>query len=63
VTELYRTRRVSDRTHARVNELLGNAATVELVGILGYYALVSMLLNVFRAPLPAGEKPPFARRG
>ena len=63
ITELYRTRRVSDRTYARVNALLGNAATVELVGILGYYALVSMLLNVFRTPLPPGERTPFARRG
>jgi 4-carboxymuconolactone decarboxylase len=62
ISELYRTRRVSDRTYARVGALLGNAAMVELVGILGYYALVSMLLNVFRAPLPPGEKPPFARR-
>jgi 4-carboxymuconolactone decarboxylase len=61
-TELYRKRRVSDRTYARVTALLGNAATVELVGILGYYALVSMLLNVFRAALPPGEKLPFRER-
>jgi hypothetical protein len=40
-----------------------DAATVELVVILGYYVLVSMLLNVFRAPLPPGQNPPFARRG
>jgi hypothetical protein len=32
---------------------------VELVGTLGYYALVSMLLDTFKAPLPEGVKPGF----
>jgi 4-carboxymuconolactone decarboxylase len=62
ISELYHKRRVGDRTYMRVNAILGNTATVELVGILGYYALVSMLLNVFRAPLPPGEKLPFRER-
>jgi 4-carboxymuconolactone decarboxylase len=35
---------------------LGDAATVELVGILGYYALISMTLNVFRMLPPENEK-------
>jgi 4-carboxymuconolactone decarboxylase len=56
VHELYRTRRVTDRTYKRVHSLLGDAATVELVGILGYYALVSMTLNVFRMLPPENEK-------
>jgi 4-carboxymuconolactone decarboxylase len=43
----------------RVKKLLGAAGTVELVGILGYYAMVSMTLNTFRAPLPEGVKPGF----
>jgi 4-carboxymuconolactone decarboxylase len=63
VRELYRTRRVSDRTFKRVHDILGRAATIELVGILGYYALISMVLNVFRMPLPEGEPLPFAERG
>ena len=29
------------------------------VGILGYYVLISMTLNVFRMPLPEGEALPF----
>ena len=33
---------------------------VELVGILGYYVLISMTLNVFRAQLPEGAPLPFA---
>jgi 4-carboxymuconolactone decarboxylase len=56
ITELYATRRVSDSNYARVNTLLGNAATVELVGLLGYYALVAMTLNVFRM-MPPAEAP------
>ncbi len=60
ITELYRTRRVSARTYARVHKLIGDAAMVELVGILGYYALISMTLNVFATPLPDGAPLPFA---
>ena len=59
VKELYATRRVSDATYRRVHKLIGDAGMVELVGILGYYVLVSMTLNVFRMPLPAGKPAPF----
>ncbi len=60
VQELYKTRRVSDKTFARVRAILGEAATVEFVGILGYYVLISMILNVFRMAPPEGEPLPFA---
>ena len=60
IQELYKTRRVSDRNFARVRAVLGDAATVELVGILGYYVLISMILNVFRMSPPAGQPLPFA---
>ena len=59
VRELYATRRVSDATYKRVHKLLGDAAIVELVGILGYYAMVSMILNAFRMPVPEGTPAPF----
>ena len=59
VKELYATRRVSNATYARVQKLLGDAGVVELVGILGYYVLISMTLNVFRMPLPDGTPLPF----
>jgi 4-carboxymuconolactone decarboxylase len=29
---------------------------VDLVGILGYYTLISMTLNTFQVPLPEGIK-------
>jgi 4-carboxymuconolactone decarboxylase len=57
--ELYAKRRVSQANFKRINKLLGDAGTVELVGILGYYAMVSMTLNVFRMPLPENIKAPF----
>jgi 4-carboxymuconolactone decarboxylase len=60
IQELYKTRRVSDKTFGRVRALLGDAATVELIGILGYYVLISMILNVFRMSPPPGEALPFA---
>jgi 4-carboxymuconolactone decarboxylase len=53
VTELYKTRRVSDRTYKRVHALFGDAGTVDFVAILGYYALVAMMLDVFQAMPPA----------
>ena len=52
IQEVYKTKRASDRTYKRVQTLLGDKATVELVGILGYYALISMTLNVFRMMPP-----------
>ena len=61
--ELYAKRRVSTPTYNRVRKILGDAGTVELVGILGYYALVSMTLNTFRMPLPAGLATPFREPG
>ncbi len=60
IQELYKKRRVSDRTYKRVNDILGDAATVELVGILGYYVMISMTLNIFRMLPPEDEKLPFA---
>jgi 4-carboxymuconolactone decarboxylase len=62
IQELYKTRRVSDRTYNRVNAILGDTATVELVGILGYYALISMILNIFRMSPPQGEALPFVEK-
>ena len=50
---------MSSATYARVRKLLGDAGIVELVGILGYYVLISMTLNVFRVPLPKGAPLPF----
>jgi len=56
IQELYRTRRVSDRTYKKVSAFLNDEAIVELVGVLGYYTLISMTLNVFQMlPPPEAE--------
>jgi 4-carboxymuconolactone decarboxylase len=60
VQELYKKRRVSERTYKRVQGFLGDKGAVELTGLLGYYAGVSMTLNVFNVPLPDGATPYFA---
>ncbi|HEY7246385.1 MAG TPA: carboxymuconolactone decarboxylase family protein [Xanthobacteraceae bacterium] len=60
IQELYKTRRVSDRNFKRVHAVLGDAATVELVGILGYYVMISLILDVFRMPLPENAPLPFS---
>jgi 4-carboxymuconolactone decarboxylase len=58
--ELLQTRGVSDATYARAVAELGDAGVVDLVGILGYYGLISMTIRAFAVPLPAGEADPFA---
>jgi 4-carboxymuconolactone decarboxylase len=60
VQELYKTKRVSDRVYKRLHAILGDAAMVELVGILGYYVMISMTLNVFRMMPPEDAPLPFA---
>lgn len=59
VKELYRDRRVSDGTYAKLHKLLGDKGMVELVGILGYYGMVAMMLNVFRAETDPEKPLPF----
>jgi 4-carboxymuconolactone decarboxylase len=59
VKELYKSKRVSDKTYKRVHAFFGDAGVVELVGICGYYALISMTLNTFRAEIPAELPMPF----
>lgn len=63
IDELHRTRRISDKTYGRVHAMFGNPGMVEFVGILGYYTLIAMTLNVFRVPLPDNETYPFSEPG
>ncbi len=57
--KLWSEHRVSDVTYKRIADLLGNETAVDLVGILGYYGLISMTINAFEVPLPAGVTQPF----
>lgn len=58
--ELLETRAVSDATYRKAESELGPQALVELVGILGYYTLICMTINVFQVPPPEGQADPFA---
>lgn len=57
--ELIANGRVGDETHARAVELLSEQGVVEVVGVIGYYMLVSLTLNAFHVPLPEGVPLPF----
>jgi 4-carboxymuconolactone decarboxylase len=59
INELHRNRRVSNRTYARVQKLLGEGGIVELLAIMGSYTLTCMVLDTFQVPLPEGATPPF----
>jgi len=58
-SELVKTKRVSNATFERAKKELGETAVIDMVGIIGYYSLVSVTLNAFELPLPDGEKYPF----
>lgn len=55
--ELLTSRRVSDDTYRAAVQELGHKGAVELVGILGYYGLISMTINVFDVKVPDGPHP------
>jgi 4-carboxymuconolactone decarboxylase len=58
--ELQRNQSVSDATYARTLERFGEQGIVETVSLMGYYTMISMVLNTARTPLPAGAKPALA---
>jgi 4-carboxymuconolactone decarboxylase len=57
--ELTHNKRVSQPTYDAAVTALGETSVVDLVGILGYYSMISMFINAFEVSLPAGEKDPF----
>lgn len=64
--ELHRDQAVGDATWQRAIERFGERGVVELIGVLGYYTFLSMVMNAARTPAPASEAPalkPLARDG
>lgn len=55
---LLESRGVPDALYGETLAALGERAIVELVVLLGYYTLVSMVLVGFSVPVPDGETPP-----
>jgi 4-carboxymuconolactone decarboxylase len=56
-TELNDFHSVTDRTYARMVSKFGEQGMMDLIGLNGYYSLISMVLNVGRTPLPPGNAP------
>jgi len=56
-TELLNTKHVSEATFDAAKGKLGERGVVDLIGVVGYYQLVSMLLNVDGYPLPNDATP------
>lgn len=52
VTELQRTKRVSDRTFDRAVSRFGEQGVIDIIATQGYYALLAMTMNVTRPELP-----------
>jgi len=40
-------RKISDTLYARAEDILGRERLIDLIGVLGYYALISMTINAF----------------
>ncbi|MBA4180206.1 MAG: 4-carboxymuconolactone decarboxylase [Anaerolinea sp.] len=58
VTEYLATNRVTPSTYQRALDQFGERGIVDIIGVVGYYGLVSMTLNVFEVALPEGEPEP-----
>ena len=52
--EIQRNQSVGDITYARAVSRFGEHGVIDTVSIMGYYTLISMVLNTARTPLPEG---------
>ncbi len=57
VKEMMETHRLSQASYDKAHAALGSEALVEIVGIAGYYCLVSLTLNVFDIKTPDASTP------
>ena len=48
---------VSDNTYNNLVNILNQTAAIDIVGICGYYSLISMTLNVFKVPSDTDKWP------
>lgn len=56
--ELHHNRSVSDAIYARAVKKFGEQGVIDLVGVTGYYTMLSLIMNVARTPLRPGEPLP-----
>ncbi len=56
-SELLHAKQVSDATFKMARDAFGEKGVVDLIGVMSWYQMVSMLLNTDRYPLPDGAQP------
>lgn len=54
---LHKHHKISDTLYSEAVEAFGERGVVDLVGILGYYTLISMTINAFNVPLEGDQVP------
>ena len=57
LTQLHEQRKVDDALYQDLVNEIGKDGVVDLVGIAGYYTLISMTIKVFEVPAPEGVAP------
>ena len=62
-TQLRRDHGVDDAIYAKALEKFGERGIIDLIGVNGYYDVVSMTLNVAHVKPPAGAELPFQQAG
>ena len=55
MSELLTHKSVSDPTYERAVARFGEPGVIELLGIVGYYGMLAMIMNVARTPVPDGK--------
>ena len=60
-TEILRMKRVSDATYDRAIAKFGEQGVIDLLGVVGYYNFLAIVLNAARTPLPDGVPEPLKR--
>jgi 4-carboxymuconolactone decarboxylase len=56
-SELLATRRLSDATHDRARALLGEQGVIDLLGVVGYYSMLSIVMNGAQTAAPDTPTP------
>ena len=57
-TELLRLQNVGDETYAKAKDRFGEPGIIDMVGVAGYYSLLSMMMNTARTAVPKDSDVP-----
>jgi len=61
VTEILRLKRVSDATYGRAVAKFGEQGVIDLLGVIGYYNFLAIVMNATRTAMPANVAEPLRR--